>query len=122
MGQAQSLVLPVGALLVLTIYAFYTVVYAPSQRLRIVPVPASVHWFYENMREGEPTELLARVRAQYGPVASLFGFANIRLHPCNVVLQRCQKTSEQVIKCYSPIDAFFTYKDSFTHLIHMGSG
>jgi hypothetical protein len=63
--QAQSLVLPVGALLVLTINAFYTVVYALSHRLQIVPGPVSAHWFYENIREGEPTRLLARrVQAQ----------------------------------------------------------
>jgi hypothetical protein len=78
MGQTQSLVLPAGALAVLAIYLFYTHIYAPAHLPRVAPGPASAHWFYGNMREGEPTELFSRLRAQYGPVVSLFGFNNVR--------------------------------------------
>jgi hypothetical protein len=80
MGQAHSLVATaLGALLVLALYAAYTHIYVPLRLPLIAPGPPSAHWFYGNMRDGEPSELYGRLHAQFGHVFTHFALANVRL-------------------------------------------
>jgi cytochrome P450 len=78
MGQTHSLIVPLGVLLGLVLYLVYTQLYVPASHPRIAPGPASAHWFFGNLREGEPSELQPRLLTEYGPVVSFFGLANVR--------------------------------------------
>jgi hypothetical protein len=78
MGQTQSLLLPIGALLALAAYTAYTRVWLPTHLPRVAPGPDSAHWFFGNVRVGEPSELFPRLRAQYGRVVSLFDVGHVR--------------------------------------------
>jgi hypothetical protein len=78
MGQTHSMLLPAGALLVLTVYMAYTRVYLPANLPRIAPGPERAHWIFGNMRDGEPSEVLPRLAAEYGPVVSLYDIGHVR--------------------------------------------
>jgi hypothetical protein len=72
------MLLPAGALLVLAVYMAYTRVYLPANLPRIAPGPERAYWIFGNMRDGEPSEVLPRLAAEYGPVVSLYDIGHVR--------------------------------------------
>jgi hypothetical protein len=78
MGQTYPLLLPAAALLAIATYAAYTRIWLPTHLPRVAPGPDSAHWFFGNVRVGEPSELFPRLRAEYGRVVSLFDVGHVR--------------------------------------------